>query len=187
MILLYTFVDDLELLDRQVESLGFLAQPLSDWIRDIVVVSGSCEGELDYSEWIAACWGTDDLLLMEQDIVPTLSQLSQAKRLFHEQHLFAFPYYLYPASTLLDTPVLSHRVKDAGVTRGWRWGTLEDRWADFVGFGFTGISKYIQTHVPVTFFDKKSWKDLDTQFSYEMQDRGLGWYIPRSVVRHNHV
>lgn len=182
MILLYTFSALEQYQARRKRALEFL---------DLAVYSVSlravqCDNDTDYSDAIKSLWRSDDLLLMEQDIVPTLQQLSFAERLFKEHYLFAFPYYLYPASTRLELPVLSHRVVDDS-RRGWRWGTLDDEYADFVGFGFSGISLAIQDSFPASWFDGKTWQTMDTEFSYEMQDRGLKWYIPRSIVEHDHI
>ena len=127
MILLYTYNPAPEFEERQKESKNFLLS--LRYKVPVTIVMELCRNETDYAEAIASNWRVDNLLLMEQDIVPLADQVKYARRLFYQHHLFAFPYYLYQASTLLDTPVLSHRVKDASVTRGWRWGTLD--WYEF--------------------------------------------------------
>ena len=144
MILLYTFSALPQYAARQQRARNFL--DLAVYLICLKIVQ--CDNDTDYADAIKSLWGTSDLLLMEQDIVPTLAQLSFAQRLFYDQHdLFAFPYYLYPTSTLLQQPVLSHRVLDDS-KRGWRWGSLDDQYADFVGFGFTGISLSVQSKFP---------------------------------------
>ena len=182
MIMLYAFSALEQYHARRKRALDFL--DLAFYSIDLCVVQ--CDNKTDYADAIKSLWNTGDLLLMEQDIVPTLQHLSFAQRLFYDHDLFAFPYYLHPASTGLEQPVLSHRVVDDS-RRGWRWGTLDDEYADFAGFGFTGISLSIQSKIPPSWFDGRSWQELDTEFSYEMQDRGLRWYIPCSIVEHDHI
>ena len=99
----------------------------------------------------------------------------------------AFPYLLYPQSTLLERTELAHRVVN-DTKLGWRWAnTVDDLEVDFAGLGFSGISQQVQQLFSREwFYDGHPWVTLDTELSLKLQRYGLRWYMPKVFVKHNH-
>ncbi len=74
---------------------------------------------------------------------------------------------------------LAHRVSQ-GLT--WRWATLEDLYADYVGLGLAKITP----HGPPQ-WEPGSWRDLDSRLSWWTHAHGIRWHLHGPLVPHFHV
>lgn len=74
---------------------------------------------------------------------------------------------------------LAHRVSQ-GLT--WRWATLEDQYADYVGLGLTKITPRDRPQ-----WDAGSWRDLDSRLSWWTHAQGIRWHLHGPLVPHFHI
>lgn len=185
--LLYPYPVGTEYEVRQKESMEFLQEIVNLGTLPITIIARTCNTVFDYSDAIGNLWQCGDLVIMEHDIVPTLRDLELMRILLSRHPLVAFPYLLYPQSTLLERIELAHRVVN-DTKLGWRWAnTVDDLEVDFAGLGFSGISQQVQQLFSREwFYDSHPWVTLDTELSLKLQRYGLRWYMPKVFVKHNH-
>ena len=137
-----------------------------------------CKDPGNYEVGLRSCWGLDDLLIWEHDIVPTLTMLEALADCPHP--VCAQAYLLHPASSGKATPVYAHR---RTLTRFIEEGETQ---AAFVGFGLTRISLAVQKRIPSGLFAQNWWGDLDTRFSIKLMELELPACIHWPAATHNH-
>ena len=187
-LLLYCYNPAPEYDERRKESEEWL-QKVEHYVR---VVRQPCTQPRDYPNKIKQAWGKENLIILEQDVVPPpmppVLTLQDMLIFIQEYELVAWRYLLYPLSTNLVNPVYAHRVwSDNDVGRRLRWISRTDFKADYVGLGFSGISLRVQKMIPSEIFDKiPTWRDVDTCLSEQTQKLGMQWYVPAMECKHNH-
>ncbi len=73
------------------------------------------------------------------------------------------------------------RLEDGGT----RWGTIDDRWADYAGFGLSRFSAAFQREHPAG-WEPGKWGDLDGRVCVWMSSFGARWHIHAPECKHNH-
>lgn len=159
-----------------------------------------------YEEGLKAVWGKDDLLIIEQDIVPSMPGISRMAACkqplctndygFQGETLCSpamVHYKGHPVWTCLAHPhgpstVLSmHRRwidKDAGTSMQLRIG--KERWADLAGLGYTRISQRAARDAG-TGWIAGGWGTLDSRISDYLSQLHYRWHVHQPPAKHNHV
>lgn len=140
-----------------------------------------CAKPDDYDKGLASRWNKGyDLIIIEQDIVPTLDMI---RNLVHFQALIAAQaYYLY---TIENEPVIAHRCYTDNMAT--RWIEPEETQAHLIGLGLAYFSKKSQSLVDLTTLSpNRRWDNLDVRLSQAFYAQGLTFNIHYPVVTHNH-
>lgn len=151
----------------QAETTSFLAHHAADIeVLGIDVQHATCVLSADYEYALRKAWGCGrDLIVLEQDLVPTMEQLADIASC--DQALCAYAYQIYPVSTALPEPVYVHR-------QGTQWIRQGADWADLVGLGLTRFSGTAQAALPLSEWGEVGgWVGLDTRLS--MMFQRLAW------------
>lgn len=143
-----------------------------------------------YEELIAKVWGKDDLVIIEHDIVPVLSDVTALLRCPHPVCVSA--HYLYPVSAGVPHPVLAHR---KWVGERIEWIEHEEEWADIVSLGLIKITKDVQEKCDITPLEQGRWHSIDIRLSDILREAlapsGIGttprpFHVHYPIVEHRH-
>ncbi|MEM3844856.1 MAG: hypothetical protein QXU98_04055 [Candidatus Parvarchaeota archaeon] len=134
-----------------------------------------------YKRELINIWDRDDILILEMDIVPTEEALKDIVKC--PEPLCAYDYSLYNET---NTAISAHRIKDPVDKRGWR-NLRNEKFADYVGFGFTKIKKCIQHKISITqALPLDKFVGPDVGVSMATSELGLKWHIHYPALKHNH-
>lgn len=146
--------------------------------NEIMITRQPCEADEDYYNLLKKYWGKDDILIWEHDVVATYKNVMDLY--FCQEQVCAFDY------KRIDEVNSMHRIIINNDTNKRIPVTDNDKYADFVGFGFTKISIEAQKIIPIESLDRKHWQTLDTDFSYKMIEKNIKGHIHRPCLKHNH-
>ena len=135
-----------------------------------------------YEDEIHHRWGHDDLIILEQDIVPSWG---------HLQNLIACPYPLCTVAYPLNQPMAPGQFHGELVQRNYRadgsryWIPYGTEWADLTGLGFVRIRQAWQwAHPPA--WQAGVWSDLDARISWWTYQQKIRWHVHYPLARHHH-
>jgi len=124
------------------------------------IVSVCLDPTDDYAYWkaVQAVWGSDDIVIIEQDIVFKEKHLLELLKCKHKDCAFAF--VLYPATTQLAAPYWN--LAENYLPDRIRLYSLEEK-PKFcqLAWGFVKLSKETQSRIDLTSSDLVHWKFLD--------------------------
>jgi hypothetical protein len=128
------------------------------------VIDAECVGIYGYNTFLSTFWGQEDLIIVEQDIVPTLLDLDEIIACPEPYCVFPYAAHWKPVTTLIE----------------WRRGTVK-------GLGFVKIEKEAQALAPVKEWEfRTSWRHLDEKIFNAFRRRGWSYHIHERAVKHNH-
>jgi hypothetical protein len=129
------------------------------------VVDKALEGPEGYDDFLLEYWGKDDLIIVEQDIVPSLAQVESMIHCSEPwcAYRYQFHYIELPNKPKLQPYYLA------------------------TGFGFTKIALNVQTVIPSSSWYKKGdWRDLDSRVVDRIIKAGFSQHL-HGEVKHNRV
>lgn len=137
-----------------------------------------------YEDGVKAYWGQDDLIIWEQDIVPTPDMFMAFAACPHP--LCTQAYCLHhpsPWSANLRQPRLVQRQLLPGQRR--RWTIVGEKWTDYTGIGLVRIRKeWAAAHPPA--WPSGEWSSLDARMGGWQQPIGPKWHMHYPIAAHHH-
>lgn len=131
-----------------------------------------------YERGLRRFWGgSEDLVLLEGDKVPTLEMLQAFERC--PEPLCVQACLIYPLKTLLPSPVWAHRRGPAGA-----WINTGDEWADWAGFPLNRFRAEAMRQNPPD-WGPGTWNGLDARVSRCLHERGERWHVHWPACEHN--
>lgn len=113
-----------------------------------------------YEQVIIQNWGLDDLIICEQDIVPTTQDIKSLIECSCSVCVAA--HYLYPCSIGGNHPVIAHRKWNGQKIE---WLTEGERFADIVALGLIKIDKEVQQATNINLLQRGLWDSIDIRLS----------------------
>ena len=196
MILARFFTPDVRPSDQQ-KALDGMATLMGDSrYHRVVSATGflATKGGYGYRDALCNVWGVDlghqnqDLVILEQDLVPSCEQLEAFEACPYEVCVQA--YRIYPCSTRLPNPVYAHRVKDSSREPPFRWIEDGEEWADRWGLGLARISENVCRDFPLDrFYGDSRWHhtNCDTLLSQYLNEYGIRAHVHWPEVPHFHT
>lgn len=169
-LILHTYTS--QRIDEQEET----KQIITRLSKDYPIVSKLCNDTDDYWKILLKHWGKDELIIIEQDIVPSFKMVQELEWCIDE--LCCFPYLL----------------------RDRRWSIFEKKdniqthyteplpkYAEYSSLGFTKISRRIQLSIPLQLYpvDEYKWWYLDSWISEFVGQLNMKFHVHQPSVKHN--
>jgi hypothetical protein len=129
------------------------------------VVDRALEGSDGYDNFLLEYWGRDDLIIVEQDVVPTLEQVNSLVECSEPwcAYKYQFHYIILPNKPKLQPYYIA------------------------TGFGFTKIALKIQALIPSSLWYRKGdWRDLDSRVVDQIIRAGFTQHF-HGEVKHNRI
>lgn len=193
--ILHTYTNDR--LEDQVETKRAISQ--LEHRYGYVVESVQCLFPWSYWSYLAGVWGLQDLILIEQDIVPEFYHISHLADCGFEA--CTVPYRVSGHWSIgwstYDIDMQNSAVGPTGPTglgilqpTGTQWfDDTSSKLAPVSAFGLVKISKGLQERIDIHKYPvpEQHWSLLDTWFSAYMNVmEGLDWHVHLPSVKHNH-
>lgn len=183
MILYYAYSAESRYRMRQFDTRWRLVQLQAAWQRRGHQLLAYPVGPDDrYEAQLKRLWGRDDVIVLEQDIVPSWG---------HLQGLAACPYPLCTVAYALNQPMADGAFHGELVQRNYRadgsryWVPYGTEYVDLTGLGFVRIRRDWQLAHPPAWQDGV-WSDLDARISWWTYQQGARWHMHYPLVRHHH-
>ena len=188
MILYYPFAESLADHPRLAASQTLVAmiEERPNW----TVIRQACGVDTRYEDGLKALWGHDDLIILEQDVVPTVGMLDTLAQGHYILCAQAYPlwrqqYQPAPHGPLDYVARCAHRYTSPPAGQTHRSIVPGEEWADYAGFGCLFIAqRFQQLHAPT--WAPGTWDTLDTRFSKWIHALDLPFHIHWPMADHHH-
>ncbi len=200
MIVLYPHAVDPAYAPRQADTrkfLGRLRETHEDWSFVDLPCGPDRVPHGDYERGLGRVWGQDDLLIIEQDLVPlerVVEQMSVCKEpiccniyVLHKC-LMAIQHgsqYMHCIGHAIPMWAYRLRVPLPDGSFFWKWGAGKDKWAHRFCLGVTRFSRGYQENHPMSQLPEGDWADLDTRISFGAVKSGMLAHLHRPPATHN--
>ncbi len=143
--------------DEQARTKAFLLENAQALDFVVEVIHEATVDDYDYENIVAQAWtGERDLIILEQDLVPTMKMIESLATCSHFACAQAYKINYGPHRDFV------HRTDRDTTSRLIREG---DEWAHIAGLGLTRFSAQLQREVPAKSWPHSRWNMLDAQIS----------------------
>ena len=172
---------------EQIETLAIIKK-LS---KRYPIKSQLCNPTDDYWKFLLKNWNKDDLIIIEQDIVPTVDMIEELEECIEE--LCCFPYRLRDGRWSVWNNNIPVDQRDNTANAEYYVEPYDDlpEYAPASAFGCTKIVRSIQKQIPLQLYpvEKYAWWYLDSWISERVahQLSNKRFHLHKPPVKHNHV